>query len=229
MIDNWRKAFARGRELHPESDYFAWVSDHDAWHPRWLETLISALDADPSVVLAYPQNVRVFPRHRRRVTYLVGTVSAASREQRLLTATTAMTAGNGIYGLFRARSLERAGVLRPVLLPDRQVLEALALLGTFRHVPEILWYREVAGAFSYRRQRQMFFPGRPPAHTYLPAALQHCGVLLWDFGVRGRGRPDFGRLAGVRYALLQLWYATRGSLLRKDALWRAWLATEGRS
>ncbi len=228
MIGNWHKAFTRSRELHPESVYFAWVSDHDTWHPRWLETLTAALDADPDVVMAYPQSLRVFRRHQRRITNLVDTVGEASREQRLLTAVTGITAGNGIYGLFRARELERVGVFRPVLLPDRQVLEALALLGTFRHVPEILWYREVAGAFSYRRQRRMFFPGRPPVHTYLPAALQHCGVLLWDLGVRGRGRPDFGRLAGVYYALLQLWYAARRSLFRKDARWRAWLATESR-
>jgi glycosyltransferase involved in cell wall biosynthesis len=229
MIGNWRRAFARSRELHPESEYFAWVSDHDTWHPRWLEALLGALDAAPGVVMAYPQSLRVFPRRQRRVTNLVDTLGEASREQRLLTAITAMTAGNGIYGLFRARALERAGVFWPVLLPDRQVLEALALLGTFQHVPEILWYREVAGAFSYRRQRKMFFPGRPPAHTYLPAALQHCGALLWNFGVKGRGRPDFGRLAGVHYAMLQLWYATRRSVFRKDARWRSWLAAAGRS
>jgi hypothetical protein len=160
---------------------------------------------------------------------MAGTVGTTSRQQRLRIAITALTAGNGIYGLFRARALERAGVFRPVLLPDRQVLEALALLGTFQHVPEILWYREVAGRFSYGRQRQMFFPGRPPVHTHLPAALQHCGVLLWDFGVRGRGRPDFGRLTGVRYALVQLWYATMRSLLRKEAWWRTLLPTQGRS
>jgi glycosyltransferase involved in cell wall biosynthesis len=223
MIGNWRKAFFRSRELHPDSEYFAWVSDHDSWHPRWLEALVGVLDGDPDVVMAYPQSVRVFPYYRRRVTYLVGTVSDDSREQRLLTALGTMTAGNGIYGLFRARALERAGVFRPVLLPDRQLLEALALLGTFRHVPEILWYREVAGFFSYRRQRQMFFPHRAPLHTYLPAAMQHCGVLLWDFAIKGRGRPDFGRLAGARYALLQLWFASRRSLLRKDARWRSWL------
>ena len=67
MIGNWRMAFARSRELHPESEYFAWVSDHDTWHPRWLETLMAALDVDPGVVMAYPQILRVFPRHRRRV------------------------------------------------------------------------------------------------------------------------------------------------------------------
>jgi glycosyltransferase involved in cell wall biosynthesis len=223
MIGNWRRAFHRSRALYPRAEYFAWVSDHDIWHPRWLESLMAALDDDRGAVMAYPQSLRVFPAHRRRVTNLADTSGETVRERRLLTAVTGITAGNGIYGLFRANALERVGVFRPVLLPDRQVLEALSLLGTFRHVPEILWHREVAGAFSYGRQRQMFFPGRAPVHTYLPAALQHCGVLLWDFAVRGRGRPDFGRAAGARYAGLQLWYAARRVLLRKDAWWRAWL------
>ena len=40
---------------------------------------------------------------------------------------------------------------------DKQVLVELSLLGEFRHVAEVLWYREVAGSFSYRRQREMFF------------------------------------------------------------------------
>ena len=30
MIGNWRKAFTRARELYPNSEYFAWVSDHTA-------------------------------------------------------------------------------------------------------------------------------------------------------------------------------------------------------
>ena len=41
---------------------------------------------------------------------------------------------------------------------------------------------EVAGAFSYRRQRRMFFPSHIPFHTYLPMTIQHFGVMLWSFG-----------------------------------------------
>src|SRR5262249_6403233 len=106
------------------------------------------------------------------------------------------------------------------LAPDRQVLVQLSLLGQFRQVPEILWYREVAGTFSYTRQRRNFFPTRVPLYTYLPANVQHFGVLLWDLAVRGRGRPLFGRLAGVRYALAQLWYSTKRELTKDDARWQ---------
>ena len=53
MVGNWRKVFEEGRARYPGSDYFAWVSDHDVWHARWLETLVSVLDHEPSVVVAY--------------------------------------------------------------------------------------------------------------------------------------------------------------------------------
>ena len=220
MIGNWKKAFERSRELYPRCEFFAWVSDHDVWHPRWLEVMVRALDEDPGAVLAYPQMQRVFPNERRVVTRMFDTSTIASRGARLRAASWEMTAGNCIYGLIRADALARAGVFRPVIMPDRQVLVTLALFGTFRHVPEVLWYREVAGMFSFDRQRRMFFPDRIPLHTYLPANVQHFALLLWDLGVRGRGRPAMGRLAGVGYALLQLWYSTYRALTRRDARWR---------
>jgi glycosyltransferase involved in cell wall biosynthesis len=71
MIENWRRAFERSRARWPDSEYFAWVSDHDILHPRWLEALVAALDAHPQVVLAYPGIMRIYnwassPRCRSR-------------------------------------------------------------------------------------------------------------------------------------------------------------------
>src|SRR5262245_14993976 len=74
MVGNWRRAFDRSRELYPSSEFFAWVSDHDMWHPRWLEVLLRALDERPSAVLAYPQMQRVFPRERTTILRLFDTV-----------------------------------------------------------------------------------------------------------------------------------------------------------
>lgn len=220
MIGNWRKAFDRARSLYPDAEYFAWVSDHDMWHPRWLEALLDALDPHPNAVLAYPLMQRVYARSRRAITRRFETEGLASPLQRLRAAQSGMAAGNCIYGLFRARVLARAGVFRPVLAPDRQVIVECLLFGECRQVPEILWYREVAGEFSYGRQRRMFFPTHVPLHTYLPTTVQHFGVLLWDLGVRGRGRPGSGRLAGAVYAFAMLWYESRREVLKPDARWR---------
>lgn len=221
MIGNWRKAFERSRELYPENEYFAWVSDHDFWHPRWLEVLVDVLDRHPEVVLAYPQIVRIFPKYRKLITRPFDTLDMTRPLARLRAATSGMiTAGNCIYGLFRASAVAQAGVFSAVLMPDRLLVLQLALLGEFRQVPEYLWYREVSASFSYRRQRQMLFADRVPLHTYVPALLQHFGVLAWRFGALGQGRPVVGRLRGLGYAVAQLWYSTRRELVRDDSRWR---------
>lgn len=220
MIGNWRKAFRRSHEIYPRSEYFAWISDHDMWHPRWVEVLVGLLDQHPEAVLAYPLIQRVFPTRRRSMTRLVDTAGMTNRVDRMRVAVEKMTAGNCVYGLFRVSALLEAGVFRPVLAPDRQLIVELSLLGEFRHVPEILWYREVAGVFSYKRQREMFFPTRIPLYTFLPANVQHFALLVWDFCVRGRGGRRFGRIAGAGYAIAHLWYSTKRELLRDSARWR---------
>jgi hypothetical protein len=221
MVGNWRKAFDRARALFPECEYFAWVSDHDTWHPRWLEVLVRSLEDRREIVMAYPQMQRVFPDGRRTtVSRRFDTVGVTSPAARLRAATSQVTAGNGIYGLFRVSALQQVGVFRAVLMPDRQVLLALTLIGEFAHVPEVLWYREVAGVFSFSRQRRMFFTTHVPLHTHLPANVQHFGVALWDLVVRGTGRPAFGRLRGLGFALLQILYSIRREVTRHDADWR---------
>jgi len=87
-------------------------------------------------------------------------------------------------------------------------------------VPEVLWYREVLRVFDLRRQREAFFPNGAPLYVYLPSHLQHCAVLLWDFGVRGKGRPAFGRLAGIYYAAVQLWFSVVRGLVQPKSDWR---------
>jgi glycosyltransferase involved in cell wall biosynthesis len=226
MIGNWRAVFERSRALYPDTEYFAWVSDHDVWHARWLHELVAVLDASPDVVVAYSAHIRMLPTRSEAVRKSFDTVDMSSRGARIAAAARFMLAGNMIYGLMRARALAAAGVFRPVVTPDRQVLLALSLFGQVRQLPEVLWYREMLREFDIARQREVFFPNGAPLYIYLPSHLQHFGVLLWDFGIRGRGAPAFGRLAGIRYALTQLWWSMVRQLVLPKASWR--LALSGR-
>src|ERR1700752_5182122 len=61
LVDNACRAFEIARKMHPDAEYFAWASDHDLWHPRWLQALVDTLDQDPNVVLTYPLNRRIGP------------------------------------------------------------------------------------------------------------------------------------------------------------------------
>jgi hypothetical protein len=222
MVGNWRKVFDQARANYPGSEYFAWVSDHDVWHARWLDTLVSVLDREPGVVVAYSESLRILPDDARLEKNGFQTIGMTRASSRIARSALHMLAGDMIYGLMRARALEAAGVFRHVVTPDRQVLLALSLFGEVRQVPEVLWYRELLRDFDLDRQRKVFFPEGTPLYAYLPSHVQHCATLLWDFGIRGKGRPAFGRIAGVGYAAIQLWFSLARQLPRlRTASWRS--------
>jgi glycosyltransferase involved in cell wall biosynthesis len=224
MVGNWRMVFERARALYPHAPYFAWVSDHDLWHARWLHELITVLDTQPEVVLVYPQHIRMLPERSEIARTGFETVGVTSRAARIGRSARRMLAGNMIYGLMRADALAAAGVFRAVITPDRQVLLALSLFGQVRQVPEVLWYREMLRDFDIERQRQVFFPDGAPFYAYLPTQLQHFAVLVWDFGVLGNGRPQFGRITGLGCALIQLWQSSLRTLTLPKSAWRLpWL------
>jgi glycosyltransferase involved in cell wall biosynthesis len=217
MIENWRKCFWRARERYPQSEFFAWVSDHDFWHPLWLELLVAEFDRQPNIVAAYPKTLRLYTDSPAKFGRSFETVGIQDPVTRLRLTTERLVPGDTIYGLFRVTALQAAGVFRPVLLPDRQVLMALAALGEFRQVPEVLWYRQIPRTFSFERQRASFFVGRAPLYTYLPPYLQHYAITLWDFVLCGRGGERLDRRSAFRAVNAQLAGEISRSWRRKDA------------
>jgi len=205
LIDNSRKAFALARQRHPEAEYFAWTSDHDLCHPYWLQRLVEALDACPDAVLAYPMNRRIGPSGEvlKRKPWTFDTVGIESKWTRLSVGIRHMRAGNMVYGLFRVGALQRAGVYRKVVVPDRLLFGELSLYGQFTQVPQVLWFRRWNGrVFSLGRQRASFFPDRRPLYSYCPWWISHAASLFWTFTIRGEGRPDVSRGGGMVAALL---------------------------
>jgi glycosyltransferase involved in cell wall biosynthesis len=208
LVETWRLAFSLAREHWPEARYFAWASDHDLWHEEWLETLVAELDAHPEAVLAYPQSVRVSDLGLPlRGPWSFETAGVRSPAARFRKTCGGLSAGNMIYGLYRAEALEQVGPFPAVIGPDRLLLSRLSLLGEFRQVPRVLWHRRFDTRTSARRQRHAFFVARrPPLHAYLPWWLVHTAVLTRQLVVRGEGRPAMGRAAGLAATT---WYAGR--------------------
>ncbi len=201
MIDNWRRAFELALEDTPDAEYFAWASDHDIWHPRWLATLVAELDAHPDAVLAYPRNRRIGPdgviNDKRPWEFTTAGIDDVST--RFKQTMRRMSAGNMIYGLGRAAAIRRAGVFRHVLVPDRLLLMELALEGQFRQVPDVLWFRRWYGPiFSLQRQRRAFFPNGRPFYAFVPWWISHACALTWTLTVRGERLPRLGRWTGLR-------------------------------
>ena len=231
LVDNSRKAFAIARERHPEAEYFAWTSDHDLWHPRWLQQLVDALDADPDVLFAYPLNRRIGPAGNllKRKPWFFDTAGVTNRWTRLRSGIREMRAGNMVYGLYRVGSLARAGVYRRVVVPDRLLIAELSLYGQCKQVPEVLWFRRWYGrVFSLDRQRSNFFPRGRPLYSYCPWWIAHAVSLLHTFTIRGIGRPQVSRAAGLAASAQYLVLA--GSVhgyerMRELRAW--WLARSG--
>ena len=183
MVANWRRCFELARQRFPEAEFFAWVSDHDRWHPRWLSELVRELDADPGAVLAYPRALRPAgagtgrsPWLREAARFDSGTLTGLRRVRAVQRG---MSAGSMVYGLFRIADLERCGVFRPFLEPDRLLLVEASTRGTFRQAPETLYYRRrTGGKPTLERQRTSLFVGRPPWTGRLPPGAGHVVGML---------------------------------------------------
>ncbi len=230
LVDNACRAFEIARTMFPDAEYFAWASDHDLWHPRWLQSLVDVLDQDPNVVLTYPLNRRIGPSGEvlARKPWAFDTIGVTDTWTRLSLSIRNMSAGNMVYGLYRVPLLARAGVYRRVLVPDRLLMTELAVYGQFKQVPEILWFRRWYGRiFSLGRQRKSFFPRGRPLYMYAPWWISHGVSLFWTFGVKQQGLPAVTRSAGAKLGLkylvfsglFHLWQELRA--LRIDLLERA--------
>jgi len=206
MVDNWIAAYRFARELSPTMRYFAWASDHDVWHPRWLERLIAELEAHPEASLAYPLDVEITAGGEQfRGPWRFDTAGMTRVRPRFVSATVGIKSGSAVYGLYRADLLERCGVFYPAIIPERILIEQLAMIGEFRQVDEVLWQRRHFSRKESIRTRQIrvLFRGRRPVYTRLPYPLVHGAFLTWFVLVRGSTRPEVGR---ARAMSLVLWY-----------------------
>lgn len=209
MIANWNRALEVARERHPEFEYFAWASDNDLREPSWVSTLVRALEQDPRAALAYSRFGTFVDGDKvreSRKTWIFDSREIVDPLERLRATTRGMRAGPIMYGLHRRDTLERIAPIPSVLLSDFIFLSRLSLYGTFVQTPEVLWFRDVrrmTGAVR-RKQRAALFAGRPPATTYLPAALQHFRWLVQTMVIDGDVPAGVSRARALEISCLYL-------------------------
>jgi glycosyltransferase involved in cell wall biosynthesis len=235
MVENWRRCFTLARDRHPEASHFAWASDHDAWHPRWLGVMLAEFARTPGAVLAYPANVRISEtgaqlrppverrggRIRAKTTWSFETRGERRPGRRFRAAVGGMSAGNMVYGLWNADALERAGIFEPVLAPDRLVVAQAALEGEFVQSREILWYRRFRIETSSDRQRRALFTGSEAGwRARWPWWASHAVLIARHRGpLRGLEYAALG-LTHVAERKLTVWFRHRRSALLKRFAWR---------
>ena len=192
MVATWREVVEIAARECPSAAYFAWVSDHDRWHPRWLERLVGELEADERAVLAYPITRRIDPNG---VELDKGPRRFDTNDCRDLRARwkhmchAGVGAGDMVYGLMRVKPLIDAGIFRRVLRPDRLLVAELILRGGIRQVPEALWFRRESNGASVDRQRHsLVIAGDEPRWFHAPPWFQH-SVVLWQEYARTEPAP----------------------------------------
>jgi glycosyltransferase involved in cell wall biosynthesis len=187
MIATWREVVQIAAREWPSAEYFAWVSDHDWWHPRWLERLLVELEDDAGAVLAYPITRRVSQggAEIEKGARLFDTAAIPDLHARWRHfCREGVGSGDMVYGLMRMSALQRAGIFRDVLRPDRLVIVEMTLQGRIRQVPEVLWYRRQSEGTSVERQTTtLLLPGTEPRWFRWPPWLQHTAVLWREYAV----------------------------------------------
>ena len=214
MVATWREVAELAVRECPSAEFFAWVSDHDRWHPRWLERLLAEIDLDPSTVLTYPITRRMGPDGTEldKGPRLFDTANCEGRAARWAHfCREGVGAGDMVYGLMRIDTLFKAGVFRRVLRPDRLLVAELTLHGRFRQVPEVLWFRRESTGTSIDRQRHsLVLAGDQPRWFGAPPWFQHAVALWRAYAVAEAPPVRLSRAEWVRMlALYQLRYGWR--------------------
>jgi hypothetical protein len=184
MIPTWREVVQLATRDCPSAEFFAWVSDHDRWHPEWLARLVETLDRNPAVVLAYPMTQRMEPDGTPvdkdlRVFQTIGVDDVGDRWRAFCHK--GVGSGDMVYGLVRIPALRAAGIFRDVMNPDRLLIAELTLQGPIAQVQEPLWVRRRSAVASIARQRSTLIAGSTPGWFAWPPTLQHAAVIMREY------------------------------------------------
>jgi glycosyltransferase involved in cell wall biosynthesis len=229
LVDNWKRCF----ELSENADYFAWVSDHDLWHPEFLGSLVEVMQSHPSVVLSYPLTVHIAPDDKKRNKKLVppplSTLGMSESDRVVTICRDTRYFGKMVYGLFRASALRSAGVFRRVLFPDVVLLFELCLTGDFVQIDKELRSQRDVAKFSIARQRRSLFV-KKPWYIFLPWPFVNACVLFWQTVIFSSPGKTHNRVQGIKMSWMYLrryiavfgegsWFGSYNELVKGKSPW----------
>lgn len=118
-----------------ESEFVMQASGNDHLEPRYIESLLGVLRADPSVGLAFAQMTESDPA--------VTSFNALEPEpvERATTVMSVFTSGHVLYGIFRRRIIDACAPLPHRMGADHIFIAEAALYGRIKCVPEPLYHR----------------------------------------------------------------------------------------
>lgn len=156
-----------------ETEFFAWIGDHDRWSPNYASTLVAALRSHPHAVLAYPEVSRISMLGEVIEARCSADRWSALEEDALSRFRTLIWRRKSavmIYGVARAAALKAIKLPR-TLGPDNILLAELVLRGGFCFVPDTTFY--------YRELREAETPEEMWMRQRAELAVKGTGTPWW--------------------------------------------------
>jgi len=149
-------------------DFFRWQCHDDYCDSTFLAKCLAILHDDPSVVLCYPQFVRVDEQGNWLGTKSSRILGGAEAHERFVSLIYRRDSCEEIYGVTRTDVIRKTGLLGPYSNSDDTFLAELICHGQFREVPEPLFFYRVhsaqsTSAYRCRSARMAWF--KPSAGT----------------------------------------------------------------
>ena len=122
-------------------EYFKWAAHDDLMDPDFLIKCVEALNRDPSVVLCYPR-VRIIDESGKtlgHVHFKMDHIASPRPQDRFKDLVMADIWCFEVFGLIRAKALEKTRLIAGFIASDRILRAELGLLGRFCEIPEYLF------------------------------------------------------------------------------------------
>jgi glycosyltransferase involved in cell wall biosynthesis len=140
-----------------KGEYFMWAADHDLWDSTFISHCVSVFESDSGIVLVYPQTMYIGLEGEQLRTFVdwLDTRCVTNPSERFHRTLWARIMSLLVYGLIRGSALRQSRGMRNTPGPDVILIAELSLLGTFAHIPKVLFYLRVTwGTLTGREYRR---------------------------------------------------------------------------
>jgi len=202
-----------------DTEYFAWISDHDVYNILWLERLMALMIQNNNAAVAYPfiEGIDNDGKNNDRKS----TVYDNSQESiyNRLNSFSRLGAGSGniIYGLFRYAIIKKIGGWPTLITPDVILLYEVNCFGSINQCPEYLIKRRDqkervgSGVNLVLRQINGIYPNNRPLYSYFNYKIVNCIYLLYHIPLILDGK----KIYRYKYALCASYLYMKGLYVPK--------------
>lgn len=154
-------------------EYFKWQAYDDYCESSFLEKCLKCIEADPGIVLCYPQFVRVDDKEKRLGIKSSRILGGAEPHVRFRSLLYRRDSCEEIYGVLRTAVIRETAPIGAYSNSDDTFLAELILRGRFFEVPEPLFFYRIHSAqstalYPTRNARMAWFDPSADTHITVP-------------------------------------------------------------